>query len=176
MHTVICAFDERADAERAMDSLAEIGFSREMMHLQVGFEAVAADSAAATPPASATAGAAAANANPGEAAATSRAEESPGLLQRVADFFNDLFGRDEVGADAGFYAEVIRRGGTVLVVDAVGEQEATRARTLMDRMGGTVDIDERAAQWRRGGWKGFDAQGLAEPPVARSSRATPPRN
>ncbi len=88
-----------------------------------------------------------------------------GLLQRIAGFFGELFGRGETVADAGFYAEVLRRGGTILVVDAIGEQEATRARTLMDGMGGTVDIDERVAQWRGGGGTGPDAPAFEEPPA-----------
>ena len=34
MHTVIAAFDDRQDAQRALERLVEGGFSRDMVHLQ----------------------------------------------------------------------------------------------------------------------------------------------
>ncbi|HEX8634648.1 MAG TPA: YsnF/AvaK domain-containing protein [Pyrinomonadaceae bacterium] len=57
--------------------------------------------------------------------------------------------------DANYYAEGVRRGGTLISVDAADEQ-AERAVSIMKRHG-AVEIDKRAAQWRDEGWSGFDS-------------------
>ena len=134
MHSVICAFDDRADAERAMDRLVERGFSRDSMHLQGGYEAGTGTSAVSAPP----------------------GDDEHGFFHDIGRFFSDLFGPSERSDDAGSYAEAVRRGSTVLVVDAIDEPEAERARQVMDEMGGRIDMDERVSQWRREGWTGFD--------------------
>jgi len=56
--------------------------------------------------------------------------------------------------DAGFYAEGIRRGGTLVMVKA-SDDMAQRAYDAMRRYG-AVDVDERSGSWRQSGWKGFD--------------------
>ena len=143
MHTVIAAFDDRQDAQRALERLIESGFSRDMVHLQARDDAWS-DSADRT----ATTG--------------SAADESHGFFDGIRRFFADLFGADEAEGDSGRYAESIRRGGTVLIVDAADETEADRARGLLSSMDGTVDIDERASQWSREGWAGFDARATSD--------------
>jgi uncharacterized protein (TIGR02271 family) len=57
--------------------------------------------------------------------------------------------------DANYYAEGVRRGGTLVSVDA-SDDMAERAVAIMKRHG-AVEIDKRAAQWRDEGWNGFDA-------------------
>jgi len=57
--------------------------------------------------------------------------------------------------DAQYYAEGIRRGGTLVTVHAP-ENQARKAYDIMNR-DGAVNIDERAASWKQSGWKGFDA-------------------
>jgi len=142
MHTVIAAFDDRQAAQRALERLIESGFSRDMVHLQARDDAWS-DTADRT---------------------TSTADESHGFFDGIRRFFADLFGADEAEGDSGRYAESIRRGGTVLIVDAVDETEADRARGLLSSMDGTVDIDERASQWSREGWAGFDARASSDMP------------
>src|SRR4051794_25105271 len=61
--------------------------------------------------------------------------------------------------DAGFYAEGVRRGGTLVLVKS-SDDMAQRAYDAMRRYG-AVDVDERSGSWRTSGWKGFDAN--AEP-------------
>src|SRR6188768_3463945 len=95
MHTVIAAFDDQQDAQRALERLIESGFSRDMVHLQARDDAWS-DSADRT---------------------TSTADESHGFFDGIRRFFADLFGADEAEGDSGRYAESIRRGGTVLIVD-----------------------------------------------------------
>ncbi|HZG51266.1 MAG TPA: YsnF/AvaK domain-containing protein, partial [Pyrinomonadaceae bacterium] len=57
--------------------------------------------------------------------------------------------------DANYYAEGVRRGGTLVSVDAADER-AEGAVAIMKRHG-AVEIDKRAAQWRDEGWSGFDS-------------------
>jgi len=55
--------------------------------------------------------------------------------------------------EAHTYAEGLKRGGTLVTVDA-GDHRADRAVAVMKRSG-AVEIDKRAAEWREGGWQGF---------------------
>jgi uncharacterized protein (TIGR02271 family) len=135
MHTVICAFDDLADAQRAMDRLVERGFSRDMIHLQGGHSSGSSASSGATSP----------------------DDDSHGFFHRVGQFFSELFGGEDSAGDAGHYTEAVRRGGTVLLVDAVDGQEADKARSVMEEMGGAIDMQERTEQWRQEGWTGAGA-------------------
>jgi len=56
--------------------------------------------------------------------------------------------------DAGFYAEGVRRGGTLVLVKA-SDDLAQRAYDSM-RHYGAVDVDERSGNWRESGWNSFD--------------------
>jgi hypothetical protein len=60
---------------------------------------------------------------------------------------------------AGYYAEAVRRGGTLVSV-RVPEEQIDEAMEIMERHH-AVDIDERAAEWRAGGWIQFNE--TAEP-------------
>jgi uncharacterized protein (TIGR02271 family) len=65
-----------------------------------------------------------------------------------------------------YYAEGVRRGGALVTVEAE-DAMADRAADIMTRHG-AVDLEERAAQWRQGGWTRFD-------PAAAPYRAEAPR-
>ena len=56
--------------------------------------------------------------------------------------------------DANYYAEGVRRGGTLVMVASPDEQ-AQNAYDIMQTHG-AVDIDERGEDYRNSGWKGFD--------------------
>ena len=59
--------------------------------------------------------------------------------------------------EAHYYAEGVRRGGILVTVAAESDAQAQTAVTVMQRHG-AVDIDERATEWKKQGWKGrFDA-------------------
>ena len=59
--------------------------------------------------------------------------------------------------EAHYYAEGVRRGGILVTVAAESDTQAQTAVTVMQRHG-AVDIDERATEWKKQGWKGrFDA-------------------
>lgn len=51
------------------------------------------------------------------------------------------------------YSEHLRRGGFLVSVLDVGQSEYEIARNILDDEG-SIDIDERADQWRRDGWSG----------------------
>lgn len=55
---------------------------------------------------------------------------------------------------AGYYAEGVRRGGTLVTVEAPDEQvdEVVRAMERHD----PINVDERASTWRQEGWTGFN--------------------
>jgi hypothetical protein len=50
------------------------------------------------------------------------------------------------------YAEGVRRGGTLVTVEALPDSEAERAAAVMKKHG-AVDIQKRAEEWRQGGAK-----------------------
>ncbi len=56
--------------------------------------------------------------------------------------------------DAEYYNEGVRRGGTLVTVKADDDQ-AQDAYNIMQNHG-AVDIDERGANWKNEGWKGYD--------------------
>ena len=120
MQTIIGAFDDRAQAERAVESLLQRGFSREEVHVERQ-----------------------------EAAQNTGTREGG-----IAGFFASLFGDDDATryhADA--YDEAVRRGSSVVVVDARDEQQAEQAAACLHELG-AFDVDERTRQWRSEGWEG----------------------
>lgn len=56
--------------------------------------------------------------------------------------------------EAQYYAEGVRRGGTLVLVNSV-DNMAQRAADIMNRHN-AVDVHERSAQWKQSGWKGYD--------------------
>ena len=69
--------------------------------------------------------------------------------------------------DASFYAEGVRRGGTLVMVKT-SDDMAQRAYDTM-RNSGAVDIDQRSGDWRKAGWNRFDPN--AEPYTASGDNA-----
>ncbi|MBI5277103.1 MAG: hypothetical protein HY854_11640 [Burkholderiales bacterium] len=119
MHTVLCAFTDPAAADRAVDRLVDAGFSREDIHKQ--HRDLHVDSAMST-------------------------EDWDGMerevavdrhvLEAIGNFFSNLFGQDHKQGHAGTYAELVKRGECVVVVDAEDELRAQRAAALLDGAGG----------------------------------------
>lgn len=136
MQTVIGAFDDRAQAQRAVDQLVQGGFDRQDVHIEQQ-----------------------------EGGSTGGSTTSSTMSQPMTDhhpvggighFFAHLFGtdKDERHSDqADTYHEAVRRGSSVVVVDARDDQEAERAVTCLHDAG-AINVDERAQQWRQEGWTG----------------------
>lgn len=59
--------------------------------------------------------------------------------------------------EAGYYAEGVRRGGTLVVVHAE-DSRVPQVKMVLDRYN-AVDITTRATNWRESGWTGFDVAG-----------------
>jgi len=75
---------------------------------------------------------------------------------------------------ADIYAEAVRRGGTLVAV-RIEDGWHDRVTDILDRHS-PVDIEERAADWRREGWSGFDerAEPYTGPSATPSLPPTPP--
>lgn len=78
-----------------------------------------------------------------------------GIGDRIAGFFENLFGGDVDETDRGLYSEAVRRGSTV-VTARVEDNMADKAANIMNRFS-AVDVDRRAAQYRASGYTSFDA-------------------
>ena len=105
----------------------------------------------------------------------SRIESGPltGLLHRLAS----LFGVAE--PHVAHYEEAVRRGGSVVQVDASDEAQAATARDTLLAMG-AVNIDDRVEEWQRAGWRS-PAAGAERPerrrrPAARAASCTARRS
>jgi len=132
-HTVIALFDEAGQAQKAADALKAEGMDPGAVHLTRG-----ADSADAEVPPSA------------------EVESGPlsGLLHRLSV----LFGVAE--PHVAHLEEAVRRGGSVVQVDAADEAQATAARDALLALG-AVNIDDRVEAWEKAGWTGPAAPAAA---------------
>jgi hypothetical protein len=57
--------------------------------------------------------------------------------------------------EAGYYAEGVRRGGTLVLVNALNDEQADEVLDIMEAYD-PVDIDERVGIWRETGWNRFE--------------------
>lgn len=133
MQTIIAAFDNHDISMRAVERLTQAGFDRNGVHVEHGSE------------------------DQGDAISgygNSARPKNEGFLAGIEDFFGGLFGSASNGhSDAGTYTEAVRRGGHVVVVDAANDDEAGKAKELLYELG-AIDVEERAVQWKKEGWKG----------------------
>jgi uncharacterized protein (TIGR02271 family) len=118
--TITAFFDNRRDADEAVERLVQAGIPRSGINVVAGAQG-------------------------SQAASVSREGEGFGFWEAL----KDLFLPDE---DRATYAEGLRRGGFVVTVQ-VEPAQYERAIDILDDEG-TVDLDERAAGWRREGWTG----------------------
>jgi uncharacterized protein (TIGR02271 family) len=137
MQTVIGAFEDPQLAQRALERLVQAGFDRDDVHVQEG----------------------AAGGTTGAMGADTRGADRPrdedhGIMESIGDFFASLFGEDKPTGRSGVYAEAVRRGTSVVVVDADDDDKADMAARLLHELG-AIDVDERAQQWRASGWTGY---------------------
>jgi hypothetical protein len=126
-HTVIALFDSADAAQGALRSLRDRGFKEASVH--------------------GGSGAADADATPLPAASAIEGGPASGLLHRLAVLFGV---RDEPHIE--HYEEAIRRGGSLVHVEAHDEAQATAARDALLALG-AVNIDDRIEQWQQRGWR-----------------------
>lgn len=142
MHTVICAFDDRRQAEQALEALQRAGFDRGDLHIE---------HRDATSEGSASAAARSGDAGTAQAAGgwdgQQREVNDRGVLSSFGHFFASLLGRDNPSGQADTYSQHVERGGCVVVVDAASEAEAQRARTLLRELrSGDAEVVQRTGR------------------------------
>ena len=129
-HTLVAVFDNRSDAQQALEDLVSSGFTRQNARLSEGDTAgqtsVTGDSATSATSATTTA-------------------DDHSIMGNIRNFFSDVFGADR-DEHSRVYSEAINRGHYVLTLTADSEPEVERAADIVERYG-PVDIDEKAQEW-----------------------------
>jgi uncharacterized protein (TIGR02271 family) len=72
----------------------------------------------------------------------------------IANFFDGIFGTDINDDERGVYAESVRRGSTIVIVNT-DDQMIDRAADILNNSG-AVDVDRRHAQYRASGYQRFE--------------------
>jgi hypothetical protein len=117
MHTAICAFDDKARAEEARDSLVRSGFARHDVHIE--HRHASGEGQTGTDRWDGMEREVAVDRN---------------VLSSFGAFFASLLGRDHPSGHGDRYAQHVERGSYVVVVDGSDAAEAERARTLLQGM------------------------------------------
>jgi uncharacterized protein (TIGR02271 family) len=72
----------------------------------------------------------------------------------IANFFDGIFGTDINDDERGVYAESVRRGSTIVIVNT-DDNMTERAADVLNSAG-AIDVDRRHAQYRASGYQQFD--------------------
>jgi len=179
MKTVIGLYDDVSTARQVIDELVRAGFNRNDLSLVAnngaGADTTIGDTTADTTAEGAVGGAVTggvlgglggvllglgALAIPGIGPVVAAGPIVAGLTgagigAAVGGLVGALIGWGVPEEEAGFYAEGVRRGGTLVAAKA-DESLVDQALRIMNRFG-PVDVQQRSAEWRAGGWSGFDA-------------------
>jgi len=121
-HTLVAVFDNRSDAQSAMDELLASGFSRTDVNVS------SADPTGQTSSLS------------GDVPGIDQTHEE-GIGASIKHFFTGLFGSDS-DTHVSRYSDAVTRGHHVLTLTTQSEPEVERAADVIERFG-PVDIDER---------------------------------
>ena len=144
-HTLVAVFDNRGDAQKALEDLVSSGFSRQEARLSEGDPTGQSSLSSSTDQSS--------------TAAASTHSSDTGIGSKISHFFSDIFGTDR-STDAQMYSEAVTRGHYVLTVTASSEPEVERAADIVERYG-PVDIDEQSQNWGAGGMGASGVMGAA---------------
>src|ERR1700738_2387811 len=121
-NTVVGVYDDKSQAQDAMNELLASGFSRGSVQMNPEYMPTAAGT-------------------------TVPADKGHG----IGHFFRKLFGIDDADNSHEVYSEAVRRGSAVLVVAVDTDDQSDRAMAVMQRYD-PVDIEARAAHWANQGW------------------------
>jgi len=125
-HTLVAVFDNRSDAQNAMDELLASGFTRDDVYVSSS-DLTAQAGGIATPTTTTT-----------TTTATPREE---GVGASIKHFFENLFGADN-DEHAVRYSDAVSAGQHVLTLTTSSETDVERAADVIERFG-PIDIDER---------------------------------
>jgi uncharacterized protein (TIGR02271 family) len=141
--TLVALYDTFTTAEHVVQELIQDGFARSDIHLALDHtKSRTAHSASVE----------------GDSA-----YEGANLIETLADLGVPY---DEAHS----YAEGVRRGGALVVVES-SDDRAERGMEILRRLH-PVDIHERTAQWRQEGWTGYDANALTSTPTPSAATTT----
>mgnify|MGYP001413925432 CR=1 FL=1 len=139
MQNVVATFDHLSNARLATERLVEAGIPRDQIHFQP--EPGAAFRAHAGP----------SQPRPGKPG-----YREQGVFESIGSFFANLF--ESHTDESGIYAEALRRGTCLLLVQARDADEARHAIETLRRCG-AKSLEERVAEWRLEGWQSPQGQG-----------------
>jgi hypothetical protein len=125
-HTLVAVFDNRSDAQKALDELLASGFSRTDASLSSADPTGQSNSVTGNDE-------------------LLQGEHEEGFGASIKHFFTGLFGSD-TNEHAMKYSYAVTRGHHVLTLTTESEPEVERAADIIERFG-PVDIDERHDQW-----------------------------
>ena len=165
-HTLVAVFDNRTDAQNAMNELLSSGFSKGEVRLSNADPTGQTDSATGE---SDIAG--------DRDLAHDRAGDSSslGIAASIKHFFSDLFGSDNPD-HVSRYEGAVTRGHHVLTVTASSLPEVERAADIVERYGPT-DIDEQASGFGEvpsgaGAMRMGTSSGMQAAPMSQQSAST----
>jgi hypothetical protein len=142
-HTLVAVFDNRSDAQNALDELLASGFSSTDASLSSADPTGQTDSVS------------------GDNELLTGAHEE-GFGASIKHFFTSLFGSDS-NEHAARYSDAVTRGHHVLTLTTESEPEVERAADIIERFG-PVDIDENHEKWAAGtAGAGTVSSGLQQP-------------
>ncbi len=121
-HTLVAVFDNRSDAQQAMDELLASSFSSTNVRLSHADPTGHTDS------------------QTGAATLQSSSHDDESIGTSIKNFFSDIFGSDD-SVNAQHYESAVTRGHHVLTIGPVSEPEVERAADIVERFG-PIDIDE----------------------------------
>jgi uncharacterized protein (TIGR02271 family) len=142
--TLVALYDTCTDAERVVQELIADGFTRSDVHLALDHT---------------------------EGCETPHAAVEWDAASEGDTFFETLVDLGVPHEEAHAYAEGVRRGGALVVVES-SDDRAERGMAILQRLH-PVDIHTRTAQWRQEGWTSYDATAMTS--TARSSAASATR-
>jgi len=122
-HTLVAVFDNRSDAQNAMDELLASGFTRD--NVNVSSADLAGQDTTLT----------------GTTVTTNGAVHEEGVGASIKHFFSNLFGDDQ-DEHATRYSSAVTAGQHVLTLTTSSEPEVERAADVLERFG-PIDVDER---------------------------------
>jgi hypothetical protein len=132
--TIIGVYDDAAHAVSAKHELLASGFSRRHVQLNPDPD----------------------QSTPSEGARIAQHESA--VSASIGGFFRSFFfGVGDKSTDSHLYAEAVRRGNSVLIVETASDEECTRAEEIVKRYA-PVNMEERSEDWVRRGWRGHDPQ------------------
>ena len=162
--TLVAVFDNRNDAQQALEDLVSSGFSRSQARLSDG------DPAGDTSMSSGSMSSSSMSSS-GSSTTTQSDSGDTGFGSGIKNFFSDLFGADR-SEPAQMYSQAVTRGHYVLTLTADSLPEVERAADIVERYG-PVDIDEHSEQWGMGaGGSGLGATGGAGLGAMQQSQAS----